>query len=193
MWKAGGGSCIAALCWNKSVEQRSATCISQEWAQTAATGLHCSPTAQGKKGLKGLCISGHYVSAHAAHVNLLRVTFPTSPSLCLSIGTSPWPSGHQWWVFFTFPLQIVSQLLQKWQLSCHKVMAGCGKSPNDDAVRPPGLRTVVTSSICQAPRGIAADSWTDSLEFDRVFSPRSVVVNSLTMKNEATTKQNKLQ
>lgn len=38
-------------------------------------------------------------------------------------------------------------------------MAGCGKSPDDDdAVRPPGLRTVVTGSICQARRGIVAQT-----------------------------------
>lgn len=152
-------SCIAALCWNKSVEQRSASYVSQELAQTAATGLHCSPTGQGKKGLKGLCISGHYVSAHAAHVNLLH--FLTLLHSAFHLG-SPRPSGHKWSVFvlffFTFPLQVVFQLLQKWQFSCHKVMAGCGKSPHDDAVRPPGLRTVVTSSICQARHGIAAQT-----------------------------------
>lgn len=92
-------SCIAALCWNKSVEQRSASYVSQELAQTAATGLHCSPTGQGKKGLKGLCISGHYVSAHAAHVNLLH--FLTLLHSAFHLG-SPRPSGHKWSVFVYF-------------------------------------------------------------------------------------------
>lgn len=92
-------SCIAALCWNKSVEQRSASYVSQELAQTAATGLHCSPTGQGKKGLKGLCISGHYVSAHAAHVNLLH--FLTLLHSAFHLG-SPRPSGHKWSVSVLF-------------------------------------------------------------------------------------------
>lgn len=48
-WPAGHG----ALCWNKSVEQRSSTCISSELAQTLAMGLNCSPAGQGKKDYKG--------------------------------------------------------------------------------------------------------------------------------------------
>lgn len=47
---------------------------------------------------------------------------------------------------------------KKWQFSLRKVMAGCEKSPNDDAVRPPGLRTVVTAPSVRLDGGIVAQT-----------------------------------
>lgn len=82
---AGGGAAALRLSAETSQwSSRSTADISDQLAATAATGLNCSPAGQGKKGLKGLCVSGHYVSAHAAHVNLHRVIFPNLPPLeCL--------------------------------------------------------------------------------------------------------------